>query len=105
MSEKIIEKIIIPESSQEGSDLYDGFILNMYEYEGGINFQKIDKDTLSNIYARLLHYADVMKYENQPGEDPWKYTEAQDLPKKLGGYISEDEFRDMAEKCEFWLAR
>ena len=96
------EKIIIPETSHEGSDLYDGFILNLYKGDH-FDMSVFDRTTIENIYTRLLHYADVMKYENKPGEDPWKYTEAQDLPKKLGGHITENQFRLMAEECEQYL--
>lgn len=97
------EKIIIPESVHEGVDLYDGFILNMFEGDE-VDLSVFGRSTIENIYTRLLHYADVMKYKDSPGEDPWKYTEAQDLPKKLGRYITENQFRLMAEECEVWLS-
>jgi hypothetical protein len=96
------EKIIIPESAHEGTDLYDGFILNVFEGDE-VDFSVFDRGTVENIYTRLLHYADVMKYENKPGDDPWKYTEAQELPKKLGVHITENQFRLMTEECEVWL--
>jgi hypothetical protein len=97
-------KIFIPESSSEGADLFDGFILSLYHYEDNFKFEKIDKDVLLNIYTRLLHYADVMKYENKPGEDLWKYTEARGLAEKLGECINEEEFRYMADECALWLS-
>jgi hypothetical protein len=97
------EKIIIPESAHEGTDLYDGFILNVFEGDD-VDMSIFDRGTIENIYTRLLHYADIMKYENKPGADPFKHTEAQELPKKLGRYITEEAFRLLAEECEVWLS-
>ncbi len=96
------EKIIIPESAHENADLYDGLILNLYEGDD-FDMSVFDRGTIENIHARLLHYADIMKYENKPSEDPRKYTEAQALPEKIGGYITENQFRLMAEECELQL--
>jgi hypothetical protein len=95
------EKILIPESVHEGVDLYDGFILSMAE--GEFDFALFDADTIKKVYERLVHYADVMKYENRPNQDPEKYNEARGLSEKLGGYVSGERFRMMEEECEVWL--
>jgi len=98
------ERIIQQEPVHEGADLYDGFILNIFEGDD-FDLSTLDRDTVENIYTRLLHYADVMKYEDTPGEDPFKYTEAQELPGKLRRHITENQFRLMAEECIMLLVK
>ena len=92
------EKIIIPESVSDHADLYDGYIIAICE--GDVNLSDLNKNEIEAVYARLLHYADIMKYEDNPIGDLDKHNQAQKLADKLNIYINEDQFRKAASICE-----
>ncbi len=95
------EKILTPESLQEGTDLYDGFILSALE--GDLDFGILDPETLFKIHERLMHYVEIRKSVDKPGEEPFAYLEAKGLTDKLGIDIDDESLAMIIGDCEAYM--
>lgn len=89
------ENIFIPETvDMENLDLFDGFILSMHDdtYKSiDFDLHKLDKDSLSTLYTRLMHYADISRNG---------YTEeSKKLGEKMRKHIDTQWFEYQAQKC------